>query len=249
MVRKLRKFTNPAAGDAGTRPNPRRYRPRRPNESFRQSNGAVSGDLYPPIWKTVVSATTAFIIGFRPAVLSASRKSRQFSQKRSLLKTDMLTRCALSRSKITYFYELRFSFVVHIDVALPSSSVVPGYHQPPLPLPSFYHHQVPSLILHLERGRLATPIDHYIDRPRREHHSRSSERRQLEELNTTNNSYNQQLKKTTTAITRTRTTPKGKQQQQLFERNSRGRDARTSSGGFLSTRKSETVRRAAAAAK
>jgi len=51
------------------------------------------------------------------------------------------------------------------------------------------------LILHLERGRLATPIDHYIDRPRREHHSRSSERRQLEELNTNINSYNQQLRK------------------------------------------------------
>jgi len=42
------------------------------------------------------------------------------------------------------------------------------------------------LILHLERGRLATPIDHYIDRQRREHPVR-------EELNTTN-SYNQQLK-------------------------------------------------------
>jgi len=52
------------------------------------------------------------------------------------------------------------------------------------------------LTLHLERGRLSTtPIDHYIDRPRREHHSRSSERRLLEEINTNINSYNQQLRK------------------------------------------------------
>ena len=74
-------------------------------------------------------------------------------------------------------------------------------------LPSFYHHQVPSLILHLERGReTRDDADRHLHRPTAAITPQPIERTAsaARGTNNTTNSYNQQLRKTITAITRTR---------------------------------------------
>ena len=132
MVRKLRKYTNPANGNTGTRPNPRRFLHGRPNETFRQSNGAVSSDFKATIWKTI--AATAIYYWFSASCSVCHPENEAISHECRLL--DMLPSPP------------------HLcdDDPDPLVSAVSGYHQPPRPLPSFYHHQVPSLIVHLERG-------------------------------------------------------------------------------------------------
>ena len=211
MVRKLRKFTNPSAVDAGTRPNPRRYSPLRPKECLWQSNGAFLGDFDPAIWKT---ETAVCIIGF----LSASCSLVHISQIEGIPPTSVASLHLHNMSAVRGLISSMASLITNINddkfahdrnVLIRVNPFLRRFRLPSTTptLPSFYHHQVPSLILHLERGReTRDDADRHLHRPTAARTPQPIERTAsaARGTNNTTNSYNQQLRKTITAITRTR---------------------------------------------